>query len=149
VFCLCTTCGLCALGGQKKVLDLLGLELQIVVVVSCHVGAGNWSWRESSVLNHWAISSLQHSLLPYFLRHGLYVGSSWLSTWLHLEWTTTQKWRAHFWSRSWATVAMKSLGPGKVVQTFNPRRQRQADLFSSRPSWEKASSRCRRGGTHL
>ena len=101
MFCLCTTCGSCAHGGQKKVLDLLGLELQIVVVVSCHVGAGNWSWRESSVLNHWAISSLQHSLLPYFLRHGLYVGSSWLSTWLHLEWTTTQKWRAHLWSRSW------------------------------------------------
>jgi hypothetical protein len=30
--------------------------------------------------------------------------------------------------RSWGTVAMKSLGPGKVVHTFNPRRLRQGDL---------------------
>ena len=31
--------------------------------------------------------------------------------------------------RSWGIVAMKSLGPGKVVHAFNPRRQRQADLW--------------------
>jgi hypothetical protein len=31
--------------------------------------------------------------------------------------------------RSWGTVAMKSLGPGKVVHTFNPRRLRQGDLW--------------------
>jgi hypothetical protein len=31
--------------------------------------------------------------------------------------------------RSWGTVAMKSLGPGKVVHTFNPRRLRQGELW--------------------
>jgi hypothetical protein len=46
----------------------------------------------------------------------------WFTTWLQLEWITIQKWRAHLWS-------MKSLGPGKVVQAFNPRRWRQADLW--------------------
>jgi hypothetical protein len=30
--------------------------------------------------------------------------------------------------RSWGKVAMKNLGPGKVLYAFNPRRQRQADL---------------------
>jgi hypothetical protein len=31
--------------------------------------------------------------------------------------------------RSWGIVAMKSLGPGKVVHSFNPRRLRQGDLW--------------------
>jgi hypothetical protein len=31
--------------------------------------------------------------------------------------------------RSWGIVAMKSLGPGKVVQAFNPRRLRQGDVW--------------------
>jgi hypothetical protein len=31
--------------------------------------------------------------------------------------------------RSWGIVAMRSLGPGKVVYTFNPRRLRQGDLW--------------------
>jgi hypothetical protein len=35
---LCTTCASGPLGGQKRVLDPLKLELQ--TVVSCHVGAG-------------------------------------------------------------------------------------------------------------
>jgi len=26
---------------------------------------------------------------------------SWLSTWLYLEWTTIQNWKAHLWSWSW------------------------------------------------
>jgi hypothetical protein len=46
--------------------------------------------------------------------------------------------------RSWGTVAMKSLGPGKAVQAFNPRRS-----LSSKSAWDKASLRSRRGGTHL
>jgi hypothetical protein len=28
-------------------------------------------------------------------------GYSWLSSWLYLEWTTIQNWRAHLWSISW------------------------------------------------
>lgn len=28
-------------------------------------------------------------------------GSSWLLTWLYLEWSTNQRWRAHLWSRIW------------------------------------------------
>lgn len=31
--------------------------------------------------------------------------------------------------KSWGIVAMKSLGPDKVVNTFNPRRLRQGDLW--------------------
>jgi hypothetical protein len=31
--------------------------------------------------------------------------------------------------RSWGTVAVKSLGPGKVVHAFNPRRLRQGDRW--------------------
>jgi hypothetical protein len=31
--------------------------------------------------------------------------------------------------RYWGIVAMKSLGPGKVVHAFNPRRLRQGDLW--------------------
>ena len=56
-------------------------------------------------------------------------GYSWLLTWRHLEWPTIQKWRAqHLWSiGTWGIVAMKSLGPGKVVQAFNPKRLRQGD----------------------
>ena len=71
---------------------------------------------------------------------------SWLSSWLHLEWITIQKWRGHLWCRSWGwktqtsdpdvmkcrswnIVDVKRLGPGKIVQTFTPRRLRQADLW--------------------
>lgn len=59
--------------------------------------------------------------------------------------TTIQNWRAHLWSRSkagrykfltwilawrfWGKVAMKSLGLGKVVHAFNPKRLRQGDLW--------------------
>ena len=39
--CLCTLCVPDACGGQKKVSDLLDLELQMIV--SCHVGAGSRS----------------------------------------------------------------------------------------------------------
>jgi hypothetical protein len=66
-------------------------------------------------------------------------------TWLYLEWTTIQNWKATCnpdleagrhkfltwilaW-RSWGLVAMKNLGPGKIVQTFNPRRPKQGDLW--------------------
>lgn len=31
----CTTCMLCALGGQKRALDPLGLELQVVSFIRC------------------------------------------------------------------------------------------------------------------
>jgi hypothetical protein len=31
--------------------------------------------------------------------------------------------------RSWDIAAVKSLGPGKVVHAFNPRRLRQRDLW--------------------
>lgn len=37
--CLCTTCLSGAYRGQKRASDLLGLQLQMVV--SCHMGAGN------------------------------------------------------------------------------------------------------------
>ena len=30
-----------------------------------------------------------------------YNGYYWLSTWVYLEWSTIQNWRAHLWSRSW------------------------------------------------
>ena len=50
--------------------------------------------------------------------------------------------------RSCGIVAMKSLGPGKVVHAFNPGRLRQGDL-SSRSAWDKTSPRSRHGGTHL
>jgi hypothetical protein len=82
-----------------------------------------------------------------------YDGYSWSSTWLHLEWTTTQKWRGTpliqvlrledtgFWPRSWGIVAMKSLGPDKVVHTFNPRSLRQIDLWvQDKPGTEHASN---------
>ena len=44
-------------------------------------------------------------------------------------------------SRSWGIVATKSLGPG-VIQAFNPRRKRQADLFvQGHPGKEQVPSR--------
>lgn len=39
---LCAMCVLAAHGGQKRTLDLLKLELQIIV--NCHMGAGNQTW---------------------------------------------------------------------------------------------------------
>jgi hypothetical protein len=39
---MCTPCVLSALGGQREASDLLELELQMVV--SDHVGAGNQTW---------------------------------------------------------------------------------------------------------
>lgn len=43
-----------------------------------------------------------------------------------------------FWFSSWEIVAMKSLGPAIVVQAFNPKRQRQADLsVQGRPGIEQ------------
>ena len=36
---------------------------------------------------------------------------------------------------------MKSLGPGKVVHTFNPRRQKQADLIQGQPGTEQVPSK--------
>lgn len=56
---MCAMCRPDALGGEKRVLAPLELELQ--TVVSCHVGAGNktWEWgssgRIASALNHQAI----------------------------------------------------------------------------------------------
>jgi hypothetical protein len=52
----------CARGGQEEVLDFLGLELQMVL--SHHVGAGNWThvlWKGASGLNCWAISPALYS----------------------------------------------------------------------------------------
>ena len=47
-----------------------------------------------------------------------------------------------FWSRSWGIVAKKFLDAGKVVHTFNPRRQRQADLWvQGQPGTEQVPSR--------
>lgn len=47
-----------ALRGQEKVLGPLELDLQMVV--SCHVGAGNWTrvlWKSAvDAPNYWAIS---------------------------------------------------------------------------------------------
>lgn len=40
--CLCTTCVLGDRGGKKNALDPLELEFQMVV--SCLMGAGNWTW---------------------------------------------------------------------------------------------------------
>ena len=90
---------------------------------------------------------------------------SWLSTWLHLKWTTIQNWWAHLWSRSWDWKTKVSdldlgmeilkhsghenLSPGKVVQAFNPRRLRQGDLWVQRSALDKASSKSMHGGTHL
>jgi hypothetical protein len=60
-----------------------------------------------------------------------------------------------FWCRFWRIVAMKSLGPaGKVVQTFNPRRQRQADQWvQGQPGTEQVPSKeqfkSRNGGAYL
>ena len=34
-----------------------------------------------------------------------------------------------FWCGSWGTVAMKSLGLGKMLHAFNPRRKRQTDIW--------------------
>lgn len=56
--CLCTTTHVHgALGGQKRTLDPLELELEMVVIH--HVGAGTWTLRSStkvtSALNPWAI----------------------------------------------------------------------------------------------
>jgi hypothetical protein len=78
----------------------------------------------------------------------------WLSTWLHLEWTTIQNLRAHLWFRSWGWKTQVSdldlcmeilrhsghekLRPGKVVQAFNPRRLRQGDFWvPSHPGTKK------------
>ena len=41
---------------------------------------------------------------------------------------------------------MKCLGPGKIVNTFNLRRQRQTDLLSSRPAWDRENSKSMYGG---
>lgn len=43
--CLCNICVLCAQRSQKRVLDTLGVELEIAV--SCCVGAGTWTSRSS------------------------------------------------------------------------------------------------------
>jgi hypothetical protein len=59
-----------------------------------------------------------------------------------------------FWSRSWGMVVMKSLVLGMVVNTFNPKRQMQADSWVQDLPWteqvvgeEKLRSRC--GCTYL
>jgi hypothetical protein len=59
-----------------------------------------------------------------------------------------------FWSGSWATVAVKSLGPGMVVYTSNPRRQSQVDFsIQDQPGTEQVLGeevrKSRRGGTCL
>lgn len=56
-------------GGQKRALDVLGQELEMVV--SCRVGAGNQTWVSESeasalfLLSH--LSSRQFSLTPSFV----------------------------------------------------------------------------------
>jgi hypothetical protein len=43
-----------------------------------------------------------------------------------------------FWSRLKSIVFIKRFGPGKIVHTFNPKRQRQADLWlQSQPGTEQ------------
>jgi hypothetical protein len=49
-----------------------------------------------------------------------------------------------FWFQSWGTVAMKNLGSGMVVYTFNPRREQISEFKTS-----LVRSEVRGGGTHL
>lgn len=63
--CLCTICVSGTRGEQKKVTDLLVLELQMNM--NLHVGVGNWTcalWKSSGVLNHWTIT-----LAPPFISY--------------------------------------------------------------------------------
>ena len=55
---VCTTCIPSDHRGQKKASDSLGLALQIVMVMSCHVNAGIelGSSERASILNHGANS---------------------------------------------------------------------------------------------
>jgi hypothetical protein len=57
---MCMSIYVCILGahrGQKRVLDLVELELQIVA--SCRIGTGNWTW----VLSARAVTALSHQAM--------------------------------------------------------------------------------------
>lgn len=63
------------------ILGACGGHLELQVVVSCHVGTGNWFWVTAgapSSINHWAISP---ALWPYFF----FVAKT-FSTWGPLIW---------------------------------------------------------------
>jgi hypothetical protein len=79
---------------------------------------------------------------PYPTNHGHYDGYSWLSTWQHTELQSRNgghtcdpdlKAGRHrlltLTQRCWGIVALESLGSGREVQDFNPRKLRQADLW--------------------
>jgi hypothetical protein len=73
--CVCSACR-----GQKRVSDPLGLEFQ--TVVSCLVGAGNWTWvlwSAVGALNHWAKFLNEYILNFGVFRENVLWGWEWLS----------------------------------------------------------------------
>ena len=69
----------------------------------------NFEWETGALMCFKCVPKV-HVLESYSLKSNVDVvrksaidrcdGSSWLSTWLHLEWTKTPKWRAHPWGVS-------------------------------------------------
>ena len=66
-------------------------------------------------------------------------GWSWLSTWLYLEWTTTQNWKAHLWSRSWGwEIQVSDLGMEILRHSgYESQETKARRSLSSRLAWNK------------